>query len=262
MDLDHVALGLHDVTDALFAFVGDLGAGVVDGGQSVGFRIVQIRLGRRPNPADPSDPGEGMKIELMEPWAAERFDFLARFLERNGEGPHHMTFKVDGIRDEIARLEAAGYTPVRTQLDNPWWREAFYHPKDTFGTVVQVAESTFDAALVEEHERARADGTSDFGSVEWWPTPPARAERRTTLRRVAIGVPDLGAARGFFGDVMQGHVVAERAEAVELAWPGGGRLLLEQREGSPGVDRYECEREGEPEERVIGGARIVIRPPD
>lgn len=258
MDLDHVALGLHDVTDALSAFVGRLGAVVLDGGEAMGFRIVQVRAGRAPGP---EDPGEGMTVELMEPWAAERFDFLTRFLDRNGEGPHHLTFKVNGIRDEITRLRSAGYTPVRTQLTNPWWREAFYHPKDTFGTVIQVAEASFDPSLAAEHERTHGEGEGEFGSVEWWPEPPPRAQPRAVLRRVVLGVPDVTGARAFFGDVLQANAAGEDDGAVELTWPGGGRLLLEERpERAPGIDRFECEREGEPEDLVIGGARVLVRP--
>lgn len=271
MDLDHVALGLHDVTEPLFTLVGRLGAGVLDGGTSMGFRIVQVRLGRRPDPADPSDRGEGMKVELMEPWATDRFDFLARFLERNGEGPHHLTFKVKNIREEISRLEAAGYTPVRTQLVNPWWREAFYHPKQTFGTVIQLAEASFDPTLVPKDEAAAgrpdepASETSedDYGSVEWWPEPPPRAASRAVLRRVVVGVPDLEAAHAFFDDVLLGDVVRKEDGRVELAWPGGGRVMVERRpDRPPGVDRFECERPGtnEAEELLVGGAHFVVGP--
>lgn len=256
MDLDHVALGLRDVRETLFTLVGDLGAVVEGGGQSVGFRIVQVRVG----PA-----GDGMKIELMEPWAAERFDFLARFLDRNGEGAHHITFKVADIRAELTRLDGAGYAPVRTQLTNPWWREAFFHPKQTHGTVIQLAEAHFDPSLIEDYQRGFGEGAeaateSEFGSVEWWPEPPPRGEPPATLRRVVIGVPELESARAFFADAMRG-TASEVDGRVEVAWPGGGRVLLEERPGDPGVDRYECERAAAPESRVIGGVRVVTRPP-
>ena len=60
MDLDHIALATRDVTDALDVLVGDLGATVLFGGESAGFRPVTMRLG---------DAQEGMNIELLEPWA-------------------------------------------------------------------------------------------------------------------------------------------------------------------------------------------------
>ncbi|MBI2170206.1 MAG: VOC family protein [Actinobacteria bacterium] len=257
MDLDHVALGLRDVSDALSTFVGHLGAVVLDGGQAPGFRIVQVRLGRVPKP---EDPGEGMTVELMEPWAVDRFDFLSRFLDRNGEGPHHMTFKVRDLRAEIARLETHGLTPVRTQLTNPWWREAFFHPRDTFGTVIQLAEATFNPALVDAYEEAHGEGgvEGEFGSVEWWPPPPPRAEPRAVLRRVVLAAPQPDQVRTFLSGVLGGQVVAGN----ELAWPGGGRVAVEERPGEPaGIDRLECERAGAAEDLVIGGARVHVGPP-
>lgn len=251
MDLDHVALAFHDVTHALGTFVGDLGAVVLGGGQAVGFRIVQVRAGRPPHL---EDAGEGMTVELIEPWTQDRFDFLVRFLERNGEGPHHLTFKSADLRAQIERMEVAGFAPARTQLTNPWWREAFFHPKDTFGTVIQVAEETFDPSLLQAHE----EPNGDFGSVEWWPEPPPRAESRTTLRRVVLRVPDLDDAVGFFGGVMDGE--ADRnGDTAEITWPGGGHLRVEERPGqAPGIDRLEGERDGEPGEVHLGSARIVI----
>lgn len=262
MDLDHVALALQAVGPTLDALTGELGAVVGGGGQSVGFRIVQVRVGTLPDPAQPDDHGQGMTIELMEPWVSERFDFLARFLASNGEGPHHMTFKVDGIEDEIARLEAAGYSPVRTQLTNPWWREAFYHPKQTFGTVIQVAEPSFRPDLVTGPD-GDGSGDGDFGSIEWWPEPAPRAEHRAILRRVVLGVPDVGAAATFFSDVMHATVESKSEAAVGLAWAGGGRITIEHRpDRPPGVDRYECEAPGEPKDLMIGGVRVVVGPPD
>jgi len=263
MDLDHVALALENVGPALDAFSGDLGATVAGGGQAVGFRIVQVRVGTLPPAGDPSAAGDGMTVELMEPWATDRFDFLARFLARNGEGPHHMTFKVDDIGGEISRLEAAGYSPVRTQLTNPWWREAFYDPKQTFGTVIQVAEATFRPELVTDEDGGDDDGQSEFGSIEWWPEPAPRAQNRSVLRRVVLGVPDVDAAAAFFSEVLGGSVEHRSEGAVGVLWPGGGRLLVERRPDTPpGVDRYECEAPaGAPErELTIGGVRVVVSP--
>ena len=85
MDLDHVALATRDVRDALDVLVGELGGTVLFGGNSVGFRPMQLRLG---------DATGGMNVELLEPWDVERNDFLERFVARHGAGAHHLTFKV------------------------------------------------------------------------------------------------------------------------------------------------------------------------
>ena len=91
-DLDHVAIGLRDVTQSLFTLVGELGGTPIRGGEVVGFRAMQVRLG---------DAERGMTVELLEPFDVHLNDFLVRFLERHEHGPHHLTFKVDDIEFEL-----------------------------------------------------------------------------------------------------------------------------------------------------------------
>ena len=249
MDLDHVAIGLKEVREPLFALVGKLGARIHGGGLGVGFRSMQVRLGRFDEP--------GMNIELLEPWQADRFDFLARFLDRHGDGPHHMTFKVEGIRQELERLRSQGIFPVNESLDNPWWREAFILPKQAHGTVAQVAESMIDPEQL--RDKVTEEG---WGIVQWWPAPPERADVEIVLRRVVLGVADLAPAVEFYEDVMLGRRTDEGDGWVHLGWPRGGAIKLEQRPGQPsGIDRLECEHDGPRQELAIGGARFVLLPP-
>src|SRR6266571_1541492 len=102
-DLDHVALAAIDTSDALRFLTGPLGGIVIFGGQSVGFRPMQVWVGT----AD----GDGMPVELLEPWAVEQNDFLARFVARHGPGPHHLTFKVSSLAGALERVRAAGLGP-------------------------------------------------------------------------------------------------------------------------------------------------------
>lgn len=264
MDLDHVALGLRDVSDTLAALVGDLGATVLHGGNNVGFRVVQLRVGTRPRGGD---PGDGMTVELIEPWATERFDFLERFLQRHGDGPHHLTFKAKDIRAQLALMAEAGFQPTSQNLDNPWWREAFFHPRDTFGTVIQIAQTDLgfdddgeagEDEEGEEHHRHEV-GEHEFGPRRWWPAPPPRAERRAVLRRVVIRVPSLEPARALFADLLGGQAEAAGTDAIDLTWPGGARVRLVRQDGEPGIDCLECEWDGPDDERVVGGARLRLR---
>lgn len=257
-DLDHAAIALPDVSDTLHALVGDLGGTLLGGGETNGFRALQVRLG---TPATYSgddhrsemlDPGRGMTIELLEPWRTDRFDFLERFLEHSGPGAHHLTFKVQGIRDGVDRFRAAGYEPVSTRTDDPWWREAFFHPKDTFGTVIQIADSRFDPSLATT-DRPEQEG--EWTGRDWWPPPPDATHHHVVLRRVVLGVVELGPARAFFDEVLTGRPVLDEEGRSELAWPGGGRVRLEERPGRPRIERFECD--GLEGERVIGGVRFV-----
>src|SRR5262249_19769599 len=86
--LDHVALPTRDAGAPLATLVGELGGTVLSGGLAVGYRPMQVHLG---------DARSGMKVELLEPWAVESNDFLDRFLTRHGDGPHHLTYKVDDL---------------------------------------------------------------------------------------------------------------------------------------------------------------------
>jgi catechol 2,3-dioxygenase-like lactoylglutathione lyase family enzyme len=249
MRLDHVALATRDATPALAVLVGELGATVLSGGLAIGYRPMQVFLG---------DEDAGMKIELLEPWEVEQNDFLDRFVTRHGEGPHHLTFKVDDIEVALERVEAAGITPVGVDLSMPIWREAFIQPRDAHGTVVQIASSTspFKSPL-EEFVHVRDHGV-EAGEM-WWKAPAARAPETTFLRRIVMGTPNMPDALSFFSGLLEGEPVVEREGAVELAWPGGGRLRLEP-STTAGIDRLELERAGSARVLEVAGARLSIAP--
>ncbi|MFQ5947385.1 MAG: VOC family protein [Acidimicrobiia bacterium] len=247
MDLDHVAIAVHDVHPAMRTLIGEFGGTVREGGTSVGFRVMQVTLGRH-----------GMNVELLEPWAVESNDFLERFLARYGEGPHHFTFKVPDLATELERIRATGYRPVQIDLSSPFWKEAFLPPDQAHGTVIQVAESGLDNPDV-----ARLlEGRDNPWQRQWWEDPPPRGPNPVTLRRVVISSPALREATDLFGGLL-GGTAAEQGEGwMELQWPGGGRIRIEERDDrGPGIDRLECEHEGIAAERIVGGARFVLGNP-
>lgn len=239
MKLDHVAIATHRVDDALAALVGDLGASVMHGGESIGFRAMQVRVG-----------DGGMSVELLEPWNVEQNDFVARFLERSGPGPHHITFKTGDIRALLDQTEAAGYHPVGVNLANPWWMEAFIHPKEAGGTVIQLAQSEFDTDAIAKLDPA----ITGYG---WWPDPPPRSERVVTLHTIAIATPSMPDALRLYRGLLGGEVVEEGEGVVRLTWDGGA-VRLEQSDREPGVDRLLCTHDGPPQTRTIENARFEI----
>ena len=83
--------------------------------------------------------GDG-RIEVLEPRGDD--GFLHRFLAARGPGIHHVTFKVDDLRRTCDRAEALGYGIVGYNDANRYWKEAFLHPKDALGTVVQLAQAS------------------------------------------------------------------------------------------------------------------------
>ena len=75
-DLDHVAVASESGWDNLWRYAGDLGGRWAGGMISVGFHFCQVAF------------ANDVRIEILEPRNVEEFDFLRRFLDRNGPGPH------------------------------------------------------------------------------------------------------------------------------------------------------------------------------
>ncbi|MEO1587534.1 MAG: methylmalonyl-CoA epimerase, partial [Bacteroidota bacterium] len=81
------------------------------------------------------------KIELLE--ATKPDSPIAKFIEKRGEGIHHIAFEVDDIRSEMKRLADEGFRLLNEQpksgADNKW--VCFLHPKDTNGVLVELCQS-------------------------------------------------------------------------------------------------------------------------
>lgn len=81
------------------------------------------------------------KIELLE--ATDPDSPIAKFIEKRGEGIHHLAFEVEDIHAEIERLEKEGFVPLNREpkrgADNKW--VAFLHPKSTNGVLVELCQS-------------------------------------------------------------------------------------------------------------------------
>jgi methylmalonyl-CoA/ethylmalonyl-CoA epimerase len=142
--LDHVAVAVNSIKPALSLYRDALGGQYLMGGDEGGsWRWLQVRY-----------PGGG-KVELLEPIGD---GFLSRFLERHGEGLHHVTFKTDDIHAAIAQVEARGFELVDVNVDDPHWKEAFVRPSKAHGALVQIAQSSApDEALKERLQPSNLD---------------------------------------------------------------------------------------------------------
>lgn len=80
------------------------------------------------------------KIELLEPTNPD--GPIAKFLERKGEGIHHVAFAVENIVSEIKRLKDEGFVVLnetpKKGADNKL--VAFLHPKGTNGVLVELCQ--------------------------------------------------------------------------------------------------------------------------
>jgi methylmalonyl-CoA/ethylmalonyl-CoA epimerase len=201
--LDHLAIGTPNLTDGWELFGGILGGSWVYGMDSPGYWWGQLEF------------DAGPKVELLTPTGGPDAAFLERFLVGRGAGPHHFNFIVSDIRATLAAIRALGIEPVGVNLDNPHWQEAFLHPRNAHGIVIQVAQQA---------------GTprSDAPPAELpAPGPPA------SFGLIEHHVADLAGATRLFTEALDGRLAAEDGNAAELTWPGGKRIRLVREDGLP-----------------------------
>ena len=82
----------------------------------------------------------GNKVELLE--ATKEDSPIARFIDKKGEGIHHIAFAVDDINSEIERLKKEGFVVLndipKQGADNKL--VAFLHPKSTNGVLIELCQ--------------------------------------------------------------------------------------------------------------------------
>ena len=127
--LDHIAVAVPDLAEAIRRFTEDLGlelAGTED------VPSAQTRTAFVPLPAT--------RIELVHPLDGK--GPIQTFLEKRGGGLHHLCFRTNDLDGDIERLRAKGY---QFTTDGPTpgahgTRVIFVHPKSFGGVLVELAE--------------------------------------------------------------------------------------------------------------------------
>jgi methylmalonyl-CoA epimerase len=132
---DHTAIAVENIDVALRVYGALLGGELIRRTEHVarGFGVALLRY---PN---------GAMVELIEPIGE---GFVRTFIDRRGEGVHHLTFLVADVRAAVAQAAAAGLRVVGENYDRPKWREAFISPSSASGTIVQLAQT--DGATIDE----------------------------------------------------------------------------------------------------------------
>ncbi len=128
-EIDHVAIAVHDLDAAVAYYAESFGAEVAH------REIVE------------SDGVEEALIKVADSYiqltAATRSDSpIAKFLERRGEGLHHVGYRVDDCAQALAAMIAAGARPI-DEKPRPGSRGttvAFVHPKGNLGTLVELVQ--------------------------------------------------------------------------------------------------------------------------
>ena len=80
------------------------------------------------------------KLELLEPTAED--SPIAKFLQKKGEGIHHLAFATDGVANALAEVEAKGVRLIdkAPRKGAEGLNIAFLHPKSTIGVLTELCE--------------------------------------------------------------------------------------------------------------------------
>ncbi len=129
--IDHVAIIVRDIEQALIFYRDTLGitSGEIKEVPSEQVRIAFLPLGGP----------EGSVIELIEPTTPD--SSLAKFIDKRGEGLHHICLEVEDIETALAEMQEKG-APVLDKQPRiaAEGRAIFLHPKGTNGVLLELLE--------------------------------------------------------------------------------------------------------------------------
>ena len=130
MKLDHIGVAVRSLRDALAFYRDTLGmpCAATEEVPAEKVRVAMLPLG-------------DTRIELLEATAAD--SPIARFIEKRGEGIHHIAIEVSGLDAHLKRLQAAGIRilPGKGEYGASGHRYAFLHPASCGGVLVELVET-------------------------------------------------------------------------------------------------------------------------
>ena len=127
--IDHVGIAVKDIEEALDFFYRVFGAAKaeVESLPDQGVRATLIAVGQT-------------RLELLEPLTED--SPVGRFLERRGEGLHHLALNVTDLPRKLSILEEQGVELLdREPREGLSGSIAFVHPRSVFGILTELVES-------------------------------------------------------------------------------------------------------------------------
>jgi len=127
--INHIGIAVRSIDDQRAYYEGTLGA-VFEGIEVVADQRVRVGFFR---------VGD-VRLELLEP--TDPTSTIAGFLEKKGEGLHHIAYTVAGLEDRIAELKQSGLRMIdeSPRAGAHHMRIAFVHPKSTHGILTELCE--------------------------------------------------------------------------------------------------------------------------
>ena len=129
--LNHIGIAVRSIDEQKAFYEGALGL-ELEGLEDVPSQKVRVAFFRASN----------VRIELLEP--TEPDSTVAKFLEKRGEGLHHLAFSVEDIQARIDELKQSGFRMIDEQprTGAHHMQIAFVHPKSSFGVLTELCEPT------------------------------------------------------------------------------------------------------------------------
>jgi methylmalonyl-CoA/ethylmalonyl-CoA epimerase len=126
MKIDHIAIAVNDVEESAKVYQEALGVDSVEFEtvESEGVKIAIIHL-------------ENARIELMQP--TNDTSPIKKFLEKKGQGLHHLALETDNIEGEVERMEGCGIQFLgKIRPGSAGTKVTFIHPKSLYGVLTEL----------------------------------------------------------------------------------------------------------------------------
>ena len=126
MKIDHIAIAVNDVKESVKVYQQALGVDSVEFEtvESEGVKIAIIEL-------------ENGRIELMQP--TNDSSPIKKFLDKKGQGLHHMALETDNIEGEVERMEGCGIQFLgKIRPGSAGTKVTFIHPKSLNGVLTEL----------------------------------------------------------------------------------------------------------------------------
>ena len=127
--LDHIGIAVKNLDDALEIYE-----------RTLGLEVEKIRVFEEQKVKIAFLSAGEARIELLEP--TDKEGPVARFIEKRGEGLHHITFTVADIEASLQKLKEKGIAVVdeRPKIGAEGFKIAFLHPKSMKNVLVELCE--------------------------------------------------------------------------------------------------------------------------
>ena len=126
--INHIAIAVRDIEESLRFYWDVFGVedAEVEDVPDQGVKAALVRLG-------------GSQLEFIQPTDSE--GSIARFIERSGEGLHHVCFEVEDLEGKLGLLEARGIDLIdKAPRQGLSGMIAFLHPRSTGGVLVELVD--------------------------------------------------------------------------------------------------------------------------